>query len=66
MAGIDLDIITHTCVCSSNVWVLDWVMFEDFEISAYSLTMHCANCDNIAITPTPIDKPGYGQDNVTV
>lgn len=34
-----------------------WVMFEDYEISAYSLEMECVLCESKFITPTPIDRP---------
>lgn len=55
--AIDLGMVTHVCPCSSKVWRLNWVMFEDYEISAYSLDMECAICGCKAKAPTLADKP---------
>lgn len=54
---VNLDMITHVCICGSRMWKLDWVMFEDYEISAYSISMSCAVCGAVAKAPTLIDKP---------
>lgn len=54
------------CPCGSIAFRPLWVIFEDYEISAYSLNMECVECGSKFVTPTPVDKPGYGTDNVTV
>ena len=48
-------IITHECICGSNMWRLV-VSFEDYEISAYLLEMECTFCGTIATAPTPLDR----------
>ena len=48
-------IITHECICGSNLWKLT-VSFEDYEISAYLLDMECTFCGTTATAPTPLDK----------
>jgi len=53
---IDTGIITHTCPCSSTAWKIDWVQFEDYEISSYSLNMTCFECGTKAVTPCLPDK----------
>lgn len=55
--AIHLDMVCHVCPCSSKVWILDWVMFDDYEISAYSTKMKCVMCGSTALAPTLIDKP---------
>lgn len=59
---INLDTITHQCTCGSILWKV-LVSFEDFEIASYSLDMYCAECNNKAIAPTPLDHPDYQPDN---
>lgn len=54
---LELGLVTHTCVCGNEAWVLDWVMFDDYEIAAHSLDMTCSWCLNRAKTPTLADKP---------
>jgi hypothetical protein len=54
--GMDLDVVTHVCVCGSDVWNV-LVKFEDYEISWYTITMYCANCGSKAKAPTPVDRP---------
>jgi hypothetical protein len=53
---MDLDTITHQCVCGSVLWKV-LVTFDDFEIATYSLDMYCAECGAKAIAPTPLDRP---------
>lgn len=62
---IDLGTITHVCVCGNALWNLQ-VQFDDYEISMYLLDMTCADCGSLAIAPTPVDRPGYNKENVTV
>jgi hypothetical protein len=54
---MDLDVITHVCICGSQAWRPAWVIFEDYEIAAYSLEMECVLCGNTAIAPTELDRP---------
>jgi hypothetical protein len=53
----NLDCVTHVCVCGSQMWQLDWVIFDDYEIAAYSLDMTCKLCGAQAKAPTLPDKP---------
>lgn len=63
---IDLGVITHECICGSNMWKC-LVSFEDFKVSAYATTMYCYVCGAKAIAPTEIDDPNYEPGgNVTV
>lgn len=63
---IDLDMVTHVCPCGSQMWKLGWVIFNDYEIAAYSLNMECLECGSLALAPTLVDRP-EGLDNyVTV
>lgn len=56
---LDLGVITPVCICGSQMWEVEWIIFnDDYEIAAYSLNMKCIECGNKAITPTPIDKVG--------
>ena len=48
-------IITHECICGSNLWKLV-VSFEDYEIAAYLLDMECLICGTRATAPTPLDR----------
>lgn len=57
---VDLDCITHQCICGNNVWKI-CATFDDYEIASYSLDMFCLECGAKAITPTPIDHPDYIQ-----
>lgn len=54
---MELDCVTHVCVCGSTIWQPDWVMFDDYEISAYSLNMTCCLCGATAFCPTEVDRP---------
>lgn len=54
---VDLGCVTQVCICGSQMWKPDWVIFEDYEIAAYSLSMSCILCGAQAITPTPLDRP---------
>jgi hypothetical protein len=54
--NIDLDTVTHQCVCGSKVWKL-LAAFEDYELAWYSITMYCASCGARALAPTPLDRP---------
>lgn len=56
--SLDLDTITETCICGSNLWKIV-VSFDDYEIAMYTLTMYCYNCNARAIAPTPLDRPDY-------
>ena len=54
--NIDLDTVTHQCVCGSKIWKL-LAAFEDYELAWYSITMYCASCGAKALAPTPLDRP---------
>lgn len=60
--SVNLDMLVHTCICGSDTWKI-LATFDDYEIASYSTDMYCAECNAYAITPTPIDKPGYSPDN---
>ncbi len=55
--SLDLDTITHVCICGSEFWQPEWIAFSDYEISAYSLSMKCVHCGAKAIAPTEVDRP---------
>lgn len=63
---INLGCVTHECPCGSQAWVLDWVIFDDYVIAAYSTNMKCANCGATALAPTEPDRPGFDKEMVTV
>jgi hypothetical protein len=52
---LNLDTITHVCICGSRVWNT-WVVFDDYEIAAYGLDITCALCGATAIAPTELDR----------
>ena len=54
--NIDLDTVTHQCICGSKVWKL-LAAFDDYELAWYSITMYCASCGAKAMAPTPLDRP---------
>lgn len=53
---MDLDVVTHQCVCGSILWRI-LASFDDYEISAYSTDMFCADCGARAKSPTELDRP---------
>lgn len=55
---VDLNQITHICICGGNLWKL-LVTFEDYAIATYSLDMYCVECGSKAIAPTEVDRPGF-------
>ena len=55
---IDFNMITHVCVCGSDLFRLV-VGFDEFEISTYSTDMECIECGCRWKAPTPIDHPEY-------
>lgn len=60
--GLDMsDTIMHTCVCGSALWKVV-VSFDNYEVAAYATDMECLECGTRALTPTPVDKPGYYRD----
>ena len=47
---------THTCVCGSMMFTTV-VMFEDYELSFWSLDGECVDCGAFVTLPCPVDKP---------
>jgi hypothetical protein len=46
----------HACPCGSMTFTI-MASFYDYELSWYHLDGECANCGNLVIVPTPLDKP---------
>lgn len=54
------DQVLHFCpVCHGTAWRLDWVMFDDYKIGAYSYEMECVECKTKAKAPTEPDRPDF-------
>ncbi len=49
---MELDIETEVCICDSQMWKPDWVIFNEGQIAAYSEKMTCILCGTRAMCPT--------------
>lgn len=53
----NLNRVVHVCPCGSQMWQVEWMIFDDYEPAAYSTSMTCICCGAKAQTPTLCDRP---------
>jgi hypothetical protein len=46
---------THACPCGQKVFEV-LVVFDDYEISLYTLDGKCVECGALVTVPTPLDR----------
>lgn len=46
----------HACTCGCQMFT-SIVMFEEYELSWWSLDGECVNCGNWVTLPCPVDRP---------